>query len=670
MTINSEEFRRFGIALRKGEFNNLNKNSYEYKQIWQEQLDYCLNGITIGGVKMSGRLYAYINFGTIELLKDNGKGKEVGSPKLRDVEWLVFGYIEEAIAKQKNLMWISGRRGGKSYIGSFLAAYAFTFNQNGKAIIGAFDTTKSDDCANKTYIHLSNMRNTEFYINLIKDNYRDELLGGIRVKDEEGRWVNTNLGRAVSNINFRTSHTAANGKSCDFFYFEEIGMFNNLIEAYNSSVPCWKDGTYSFGFALLAGTGGDMDKGSIDAQKMFDDPDTYDLLAFKDDESDRSTNYYIPPLPYTIGRVGASKSSFFLPGTMVLNDHKDSVGMTNMETATNALLERRERLKRGKDLNSLFKEIQYYPFTIAEAFLIGNSNIFPTALLQERLSLLESSESLKNFGMRGTLSWIENKVEFTVNSLSREVSFPTKNTGNKEGCVVIYEHPYTDPEGLIPNNLYIAGCDPYTQDQADSSPSLGSIMIYKRFVNAKTTSNIVVAEYTGRPLKSDDFYEICRMLLIYYNASCLYENNVPGMKQYFEMKNCLRLLAPQPSIIKDIIKDSTVDRNYGINVSNPIKIYMVNRITTWLLSEYEEGKFFIDRIFSINLLKELIYYNDDDNFDRVISFGLCLIQDDDYHRVKVTETKKKSLFSGMFDRLGYNKSREQLEIERDRVRHY
>ncbi len=91
MTINSEEFRRFGIALRKGEFNNLNKNSYEYKQIWQEQLDYCLNGITIGGVKMSGRLYAYINFGTIELLKDNGKGKEVGSPKLRDVEWLVFG---------------------------------------------------------------------------------------------------------------------------------------------------------------------------------------------------------------------------------------------------------------------------------------------------------------------------------------------------------------------------------------------------------------------------------------------------------------------------------------------------------------------------------------------------------------------------------------------------
>lgn len=349
---------------------------------------------------------------------------------------------------------------------------------------------------------------------------------------------------------------------------------------------------------------------------------------------------------------------------MVLNDHKDANGFTKVEDAKDALMKRRERLTKGRDLDSLLKETQYYPFSIDEAFIIGSSNIFPVALLQSRVERIYSDSKLSNIGIRGELIWLEKTVAFEANPELKEVSYPTKNTGNKEGCITIYEFPYKNNQDVTPSNLYIAGCDPYTQDQADTSPSLGSIFIYKRFINANETSNIIVAEYTGRPMKSEDFYENCRKLLTYYNANCLYENNVPGMKQYFEMRGCLRLLAEQPDIVKDLVKDSIVKRNYGINVSQPIKIYLIERIKSYLLTEFEEGEYNVEKIYSVNLLKELINYSPDNNFDRVIAFGLCLIQEDEYHQVKVKETKKTNMFQNIFEHLGHTTKRIKEEETR------
>lgn len=62
------------------------------------------------------------------------------------------------------------------------------------------------------------------------------------------------------------------------------------------------------------------------------------------------------------------------------------------------------------------------------------------------------------------------------------------------GSIVIWEHPCPDP----PIGLYIAGLDPYDQDQSGTN-SLGSIFIYKRIQNFESYSDILVAEYTGRP---------------------------------------------------------------------------------------------------------------------------------------------------------------------------
>ncbi len=656
MLINPREFTRFRTSLERGEFKNINPRSYEYDTIWKEQLDKCVNGTSVGGVKMSGRLYAYVNFGVIELISDNPaiRRKVVGAPHLRDVEWLVFGYIEEAIKASKNLMWISGRRGGKSYIGSFLSIYEFIFDDIGKSIIGAFDNTKILDCVKKAKDHLNNFQTTPFRMNLNKT--KNEIVAGWSEKDDKGQWIEKGLGRSVSYVNFKNNDTAANGKSCNFFYFEEVGMFNNLIDSYNAATPCWKDGTVATGWALLAGTGGDMEAGSIDAQKMFNEPDTYNLLAFSDDEKERRTRYYIPPLPYEFKRSQGAQCGFFLPATMVLNQYKDENGFTDIKGATEFLLKEREELVKASQLTAYYNKMQYYPFTIDEAFLAGHTDIFPTALLQKRCEELMEKGGVNSYGVRGSMI-IEETGDgreialFEANDKLKQVSFPIKQGEDKTGCVVIYEYPYRDSNGDIPSRLYIAGCDPYTQDQSDNTSSLGSTIIYKRLINTNETYYIIVAEYTGRPLTAENFYEQTRRLLMYYNALCLYENNVPGLKPYFERKKSLRYLAEQPNITKELIDNSTVKRQYGINVSAKIKFYMVERIRSWLLESRGEGLTNIDKILSYNLLKELINYNDKGNFDRVISLGLIMIQEDEMFRVKPKSNLKRDAFSELVERV-------------------
>jgi hypothetical protein len=117
-----------------------------------------------------------------------------------------------------------------------------------------------------------------------------------------------------------------------------------------------------------------------------------------------------------------------------------------------------------------------------------------------------------------------------------------------------------DPIADSPYGRYIAGCDPYDQDKADTSESLGSFFVYDRLTEQ------IVAEFTGRPNRADDFYETCRRMCIYYNAKCLYENQLKGLKIYFEQKNSLHYLSEQPGIIKDIVKNSQVNRGYGIHM--------------------------------------------------------------------------------------------------------
>jgi len=115
-----------------------------------------------------------------------------------------------------------------------------------------------------------------------------------------------------------------------------------------------------------------------------------------------------------------------------------------------------------------------------------------------------------------------------------------------------------------------------------------------------------------------------------------------GLKIYFEQKKCLHLLKQQPSILKDIVPNSKTHRGYGIHMSEPIKNQGELYIRDWLMEERgetESGDVIrnLDTLYSIPLLQELIKYNKRGNFDRVISFMLCMFHSQENHKVVAKE---------------------------------
>ena len=216
---------------------------------------------------------------------------------------------------------------------------------------------------------------------------------------------------------------------------------------------------------------------------------------------------------------------------------------------------------------------------------------------------------------------------------------------------MIWEHPDMETS-QIPHGLYIAGCDPYDQDKSETG-SLGSFFIYKRFYRADKTHDCIVAEYSGRPEFAEQFYENCRKLCLYYNAKCLYENQLKGLKTYFEQKNCVHYLYEQPQIIKDIIKDSRVNRGYGIHMNRGtggatgIKDQCELYLRKWIYEEREiDGQKLLNlyTIKSIPLLKELIAYDRDGNFDRVIAVMLCILQTHELHKIIIESELSKPMW--------------------------
>ncbi len=637
--------------------------SKEYRDWWKEQRRRCVEGYVVGGVWMPGRLYWHLNFWYIEQNPSGNQRKAKGLPTLRDIDWEIFTNIELCKGlssidsfgvpvyenKIKGFMLVGSRDFGKSVIGSSNVGYEYTFFKDNEIVVSGYEEKYTAPLLDKVRTGLNSLPGevtwyedyfpAPFSHTRFKDDWKTEVRSG-RYVTIGGRKVFKGYNSRILHRVYSNNPMAANGLRPSFHVFEEVGAFNNLKESYNSSIPCWMNGSEQFGMPYLVGTGGDMSKGSVEAMELFYNPDKFNLFEIPN-EYDKS-----------------GKIAFFVPATKAMNQFRDKKGVVDEEKAREFLMDRRAR-KKGEKV-SYEKELMYYPLEPKEAFLVTSGNIFPRYLLEEQLTFLVSNTKAANFGIRGKFyTDKDGNIKFREDNYLMEVPFPHRENEKTEGCVVIYEHPQPDEDGRIPAGLYVAGCDPYDQDSADSSVSLGSVFVYKRFWEAGRSHDYIVAEYTGRPERAVDFYEVCRMMATYYGAKILYENMVKGLKQYFEMKFCLYLLKEQPSdLIRDIVPDSKVERTYGVHMTKEIKAYIILLIRDWLLEESGPGKFNTQKLFSINLIKELIYYNDKGNFDRVIAFGLTLLHKQALHKRIVLdsqEASKNSLFSEWFQRDGWTK---------------
>jgi len=644
---NSKEFYYLAEAFNEtGFYTQYLEGTEEYVNFWKEVRDKCLHGFTNSvGIRITGHHFFYLNFCRISGYdKSTGKKTEM-FPNFVDLDYEYFHMIEYCEKNQKCLVALKGRRQGWSYKAAAICAWEFSFFPGSNSIIGTFLSSFGLETMRMTIENLNWLNeHTEFRKQRNPD-LKDNIIARYQY-DAGGVKVWKGYKSSVRAISFKDNPTAAVGKSASKLILDEAGVFPNITDTYSFTEPLIKAGSNYSGVTIMFGSSSDMDSGSKYFYEIFTNPSKYNMLEFEDNENPNiKVGYFSSASKGREGYCMNPKSKWFRQPMI------DEEGNSNQEAAVDDIMYLREKAKGGLDFKAHHGTITQFPLTWREGFLRDKSAVFSSIEMLEWLSKLETTPSLREDKKKVELYFDNNNIiKAKLNPDLKDITaYPLNKEDSKTGCVVIYEDPITDP----PFGLYIIGIDPFDQDKAESSDSLGSCIVYKRFLTNAQTYDIVVAEYTGRPEKADEFYETCRRLCMYYNAKALYENQLKGLKAYFEMKNSLQYLCEQPQIIKDIVKDSRVNRGYGIHMNRGagsatgIKDQCEIYLKQWLYEERsgaDDTKILnLHTIKSIPILKELIAYDREVNTDRVIALMLCILQAKEMHNLQLQELQPRTL---------------------------
>lgn len=621
-----------------GFYTSAPEGTYAYQEYWDEQDRRCKEGYTVGGTRITGEHYAYLNFGRIKVTSGTGKTarKYDDFPKFTDMDYYYYHELEQAKINKQGIIVAKARRKGFSYKGAFNTVYEYNWYRDSFSIISAF---MGDYCQTTMNMALDMInflnKHTDWAKRKLIDT-RTHIKSGFKEKNSSNIEVESGYKSEIMTMSFKDNPFKSIGKSSSVMLFEEAGKWPGLIDAYMLSKPLFSDGDIMIGIPIIYGTGGDMEAGTQDFAEMFYNPQAYGLRAYKNiwDEE---------PNPTGCG--------WFVPDSWYKEPNVDINGNSILEKSTESILRKRDLVKKTGSKKAYEKEVTQQPLTPAEAFLRTTGNRFPSTDLLARLSKLQTDKSILNADYIGDLIITETgKIEWKHNDKLTPIrNFPIRKDEDTEGCVVIYEHPKEDEAGEVPYGRYICGLDPYSQNEAQSSDSLGSCVVYDKLTKR------IVAEYTARPITAEVFYENVRRLIKYYRAICLYENQVPGFFQYLSKYNETYMLMDQPDYIKDIIKDSKVERGKGMHMTVPLKEHGEDLINSWLREPYEGDNDVMNlhKIRSIPLLQELIAYNDKGNFDRIISL-ICVmyaVQQTRKHRLDELKEENDILNQGFFNKL-------------------
>lgn len=470
---------------------------------------------------------------------------------------------------------------------------------------------------------------------------RMERVSGYKVTDEFGKQTEQGYLSSIVGITLKNDPERIRGTRGKLVLWEEGGKFPDLLDAWRIEQPSVEtDDGVAFGLMIAFGTGGTIGASFEGLKELFYKPNANNVLAFPniwdDGRENTECGFFVPAY--------SNLESFDDDGNQKFMD-KD--GNSLKELAIQNLIEQRNKIKNGgASQQSIDRFISERPMKPAEAVLELGKNIFPRKLLMDQLTRIRTNKKLQSMKHIVDLEWDGNgQVKATEKPSGDITNYPLKKGDKPHGSVVIWEYPVKDP----PLGLYIGGCDPYDHDDSFTN-SLGSTFIFKRVRAGEAWTDVIVAEYSGRPDTAEEYYENVRKLLTFYNARLLFENERKGIYPYFTNKHCDYLLADQPDkIISEVFKDSKVQRRKGCHMTKQIRAYGEGLILEWLLDEFEEGHPNVERVYSEPLIEELIENDGVRNVDRVIALCMVMIYREELYQVKVSSAKEQNKQVELFE---------------------
>lgn len=429
--LNSDVFRQEAIKfMRNGYYITDPDGSPAFIDYWQEQLNRCIYGYEVGGHKITGDHYEYLNFTQIQVVipppagsKSKAAIKVTKMPDFWDGDFDYYWCTEIAkngVANDKSLLtskeqreyldtldeveqkkawvkivedlnmrviphpdWLDGghhmivgksRRKGYSYKNAAKCANRYNTTRKSWCLIGAFD---------KSYLYpKGTMDMASKYLSFFNKNtgwakareFTDKV--DIKVASFAETDPITNIKSeagylsTIQAITFGDNPLAAVGKDAVEVLLEEGGKFPNLKASYQATEPGLTAGKYITGQITIFGTGGDMEHGTIDFADMFYHPMEYNLMPFVNIWDENASNSYC---------------GFFHPVYMNMEGHYDSQGNSDVDGAIAEEKATREKIVKNASSSLVLQtRVQHYPMSPSEAFLTVSVNDFPIMELRKQ----------------------------------------------------------------------------------------------------------------------------------------------------------------------------------------------------------------------------------------------------------------------------------------------
>ena len=637
-------------------------------------------GVVIDGVKILPETYFQVNVfkAPIPTLLTNPNTGELYSediiqnPPLRDNEWFIIQDSYQRAKKESKMLFVAAtRRAAKTTFNACHLCHGITIGKN-KLVCAGGSSTDLGHVRDALLVHFQNV-NPAFRIDRLGTDWEKGVIFGIKSKDNKDI-PNSILKIANLDAGGNKKSEILAGFTPDAFILDEVMKipFKSQLEGFKPAL----DSPYGKRcVAILTGTAGNIEL-SKDGFSVLNYPDANDILQMDWEALERN----VPEEAITWKRT---KFGTFIPGQMSAKDGlvkitttldkylgirnapnlaKIKINVTDWVKAKEIMTT--DRKKKEGQREAFIKEKLYFPFNTEEMLMSTKVNPFPED--EARAHLAEIREAGRT-GRKVDLTK-DTSGQIVAKDSEKELPVFPHQGGFHDSPVILFE-PL--PKEKPPRGLYVASLDDYKQEQA-SSDSLGCFIIYKRQSGNDIMGDRIVAIYTSRPNPHSKFHRVGHMLLEAFNAECLMENEDMEFKIYLDgIHQTEQWLIPSFNIAGDITLKQNQRRMYGIS-PNGNKSTIINKVVNYCKEprQYvdEEGNhrevLGIHLIEDEMLLEEIINYKEGDNFDRITTFGIGLIQshflDSNFIQARLAEPKREEVKKEPFKRKLFTETRRRV----------
>ena len=438
------------------------------------------------------------------------------------------------------------------------------------------------------------------------------------------RKTEVGLKGTIQGMSFEKDPTNGVGGPVKYFFHEEAGIAPKMDQTYEYMRPAMRSGMVTTGMFIAAGSVGDLSQCNP-LRDMILNPLSKDIYAVETNLIDNK------------GTVGLS--GLFIPEQWSMPPYIDEFGNSLVEEALKALDDQFEQWKKELAPEDYQLRISQHPRNIQEAFAHRTVSVFPPHLVAAQSRRIEEKEYAYEFL---DIFTDENGKVAVKNTDKQPIKeFPiSKKTEDKTGVLVVWERPIKDPTF----GQYYASIDPVSEGKTTTSESLCSIYIMKAPVEVtkvtmgETETYIepdkIVAAWCGRFYDINKTHQRLELIIEWYNAWTVIENNISLFIQYMISRKKQRYLVPKSQILflKDLGANANVFQEYGWkNTGTLFKAHLLSYTIEYCKEELDvetksdgtivRTKYGIERIPDPMLLKEMQEYADGVNVDRLVSFA-------------------------------------------------